>query len=221
LCNCFNKIFYLFIYLFIYYFCCGKGKDSNGRTAVLYACANKNNLAVVQVLVRHGCDCTVRLRSGTSAMHEAAKQDNQKMVMLLLQEGAGAENERNSVGLTAVDLNPDLFSKVEQQHLILLLTIIFVFLAVHLVVPPKRHSRVPQVPEEDRPRDEHPQQSQTHQYRHSHRRSQQSLHVQIRKINLSDPFLTPPLQLKFPKIACTTSVYFHMFQSEQQKQLQE
>ena len=66
--------------------------------------------------MRRGADCTVRGRTGTSAIHEAAKHDNQKMVMLLLKEGAEAENERNSKGETAVDINPQLFSQKKYER---------------------------------------------------------------------------------------------------------
>jgi hypothetical protein len=49
-------------------------------------------------------------------MHEAAKADSQKMVSLLLKEGAEAENERNSRGETAVDLNPQLFLQKKYER---------------------------------------------------------------------------------------------------------
>jgi len=38
------------------------------------------------------------------------------MVMLLLKEGAEAENERNSKGETAVDINPHLFNQKKYER---------------------------------------------------------------------------------------------------------
>jgi len=90
--------------------------DSNNRTPIIYAASKKDNLASVQFLVKKGADCTARGRTGTSALHEAAKNDNQKMVLLLLMEGAEAENERNSKGETAVDVNPQLFAKKRYER---------------------------------------------------------------------------------------------------------
>jgi len=86
-----------------------EAKDSNERTPLIYGASRKENFASVLLLVKKGADCTARGRTGTTAMHEAAKADSQKMVSLLLKEGAEAENERNSNGETAVDLNPHLF----------------------------------------------------------------------------------------------------------------
>lgn len=91
-------------------------KDSNERTPIIYAASKKENFAAVQLLVKKGADCTARGRTGTTAMHEAAKADSQKMVMLLLKEGAEAENERNSRGETAVDLNPHLFGQKKYER---------------------------------------------------------------------------------------------------------
>ena len=88
-----------------------EGKDSIGRTAIMYATANKHNIAAVQTLVERGCDCLVRLSSGTTAVHAAAKTDSQKMVLMLLKEGANVEDDRDSSGATPVDTNPGLFSK--------------------------------------------------------------------------------------------------------------
>ena len=91
-------------------------KDSNDRTPIIYAASKKENFAAVQLLVKKGADCTARGRTGTSAMHEAARADSQKMVTLLLKEGAEAENERNSRGETAVDLNPQLFGQKKYER---------------------------------------------------------------------------------------------------------
>jgi len=54
--------------------------DSNNRTPIIYAASKRENIAAVQLLVRRGADCTARGRTGTSALHEAAKNDSQKMV---------------------------------------------------------------------------------------------------------------------------------------------
>ena len=93
-----------------------EAKDSNDRTPIIYAASKKENFAAVQLLVKKGADCTARGRTGTTAMHEAAKADSQKMVSLLLKEGAEAENERNSSGETAVDLNPQLFGQKKYER---------------------------------------------------------------------------------------------------------
>jgi len=93
-----------------------EGKDSNERTPIIYAASKKENFAAVQLLIKKGADCTARGRTGTTAMHEAAKADSQKMVTLLLKEGAEAENERNSNGETAVDLNPQLFGHKKYER---------------------------------------------------------------------------------------------------------
>ncbi|MCP4131915.1 MAG: hypothetical protein GY754_13135 [bacterium] len=85
------------------------GANANACKPLLTA-VNKNNAAMVRLLIKHKCDITIQDEAMRTPLHLAALQGNLEIVKLLIKKGADA-NSLSQYGIKSIDLTYDTPAK--------------------------------------------------------------------------------------------------------------